>query len=220
MDYLFKGLATKSYVYSYRPEHPGYDPDWAWYPLGLNTYDPEKAVELLAGAGYDPSDIHVNMILAEYAGPLNVPLSEAIGMYWEQIGIQVEYETLDFTTFMGMTNKRQAAGYAWGWLHNHPNDPTQYYRQAAHSDNYLGWGFEDTDFDVIVEAMEAEIDDAKRAELFHEAGQYIYDGSQVIPLCLALQPVALSSKIEEWVGIEQEWSAQVTLNLEFIKLVR
>jgi hypothetical protein len=64
-----------------------------------------------------------------------------------------------------------------------------------------------------------EIDDAKRAQMQREMGQYMYDGRQIIPIAYVLQLSAINSgRINEWPRWSMSW--YVTYEAEYIELVR
>ena len=49
---LYKGRATYTYVMGFYPDLPGWDPTWEKRFPEMYGYDPKKARQLLAEAGY------------------------------------------------------------------------------------------------------------------------------------------------------------------------
>jgi peptide/nickel transport system substrate-binding protein len=195
VDFTLNGLGEATYaVYVYDKNHPGYDSSWEPFP-----YDSDKASQLLAEAGYsDPSEIHVNMILARQGATPNVEIMEAVGMMWEQLGITVEYETMDLTTFLGYTSKRELTGGVWSPTGIHYAEPAMYYNAAVHSSSRVGWSPDNAELDAMIEAAMVEIDDAKRAELNRQMGQMFYEEQLVIPVCYVSSAIATGPKIKSW----------------------
>jgi ABC-type transport system substrate-binding protein len=69
---------------------------------------------------------------------------------------------------------------------------------AFHSEAFLGWSPQDPWFDAQMEAAYAEIDDAKRAELQREIGQWLYDSRKIIPICYYGALYANGPRVKEW----------------------
>ena len=214
VDYTLDGLGENTYaVWCFEPWDTQ---DSAWKPW---PYDPDKALQLLEEAGYpDPSEIKVKMVLTQWMQTPNVKILEAIGMMWEDLGITVEYETQDVTQALTVTNARDAAGWVIGYVNPIHGQPAEYMHVTTHSGQWLGWGFEDKEWDALLDATLAEIDDAKRAELHRQLGQWIYDSQQVLSIVYVSVPMAMGSRIAEWPTTSVEPHA--LQGAEYIELAR
>jgi ABC-type transport system substrate-binding protein len=127
-----------------------------------------------------------------------VPVGEAVGLQWEQIGIDVSYENIEFTTLVGLAYERNLSGSAYVFETYYDDSPTNAISATTHSDSFLGWGADDPHLDQLMDATLAEIDDAKRTELERQVGQYMIDNLTLIPIAYTQQVAGLSDKIEEW----------------------
>ena len=96
VDTLFAGRAEKIRAWAYHPSLLGYNPEWEgakWEEL--YAYDPERARELLAEAGYaDGFDVQI-ALLGTTSVPEQIPALELLGSYMQEIGLNVEFVQMD-----------------------------------------------------------------------------------------------------------------------------
>ena len=81
----------QAFVYDYDnvdPNHTWISPDVPKYP-----YDPEKAMELLAEAGWDPN--HELSFATYYQTELDRNITAAMQQYWAAVGVKVNVEHMD-----------------------------------------------------------------------------------------------------------------------------
>jgi peptide/nickel transport system substrate-binding protein len=194
------------------PEYPGFDPAWKPYP-----YDPEKAKELLAEAGYKPGDMKIKMALTHHTVPTQTRVAEAAAQYWRELGMNVSLETLDYNnTFKPAANKRRMAGYIFSFTDPYRFDYTTFMVYIAHSKSWYGWAFDDPEFDKMMDAAMSELDAGKREKLMNAMGDYVYKGRLAIPVAYLPRLFATSSKIKDWpLSPAGAW---VTTNLEFLTI--
>ena len=196
----------------YWPTYPGANPDWK--PI---AYDPEKARELLADAGYKPGDIKVKMALAFHISAINMPVSEAIAMYWTKLGIQVDTETIDYgSVFKPKAHDRKMAGYAYVSRNAYSSEYVLYMIYVGTSFGWYGWQFEDPWFDEMHNKAMAELNGDIRAQIQREMGDYVYAGVLSIPVAFVPTLEATSAKITDWPL--SVMSAYPTGELEYLKL--
>jgi peptide/nickel transport system substrate-binding protein len=137
-------------------------------------YDPEKAKQLLADAGFaDGVDIKV---VAQTADP--VP---AVATAWQaqmkEIGVNVEIQQVPPDVYYAEegTDNWYEADFSWvDW--GTRAAPITYFDLALTSDapwNYSRW--QNPEFDALAEQIPLELDPAKRAELYKQAQQILQD---------------------------------------------
>ena len=150
-------------------------PAYAEYYLDESIpYDPEKAKQLLADAGFaNGVDIKV---VAQTADP--VP---AVATAWQaqmkEIGVNVEIQQVPTDVYYAEegTDNWYEADFSWvDW--GTRAAPITYFDLALTSDapwNYSRW--QNTEFDALAEQIPLELDPAKRAELYQQAQQILQD---------------------------------------------
>lgn len=73
------------------PASPDYVKDWENMETYYNTYDVEKAAELLKASGYDGRTLHMTCLSEEaYKN-----IAEMVMVFWDAIGVKCEIETID-----------------------------------------------------------------------------------------------------------------------------
>ncbi|NQW23091.1 MAG: ABC transporter substrate-binding protein [SAR202 cluster bacterium] len=79
------------------------DPSWVF------DYNPERAKELLAEAGY-PDGFSITLTPALRGAPAEVEACEAVGQYWDDIGINVKFQSVPYATIRPSLITRQYQG--------------------------------------------------------------------------------------------------------------
>jgi ABC-type transport system substrate-binding protein len=147
------------------------------------TYQPQRARQLLAAAGYGPSR------------PLHLRLStvaerKAVGEYlqknWADVGVQVQIDINQSATQQELVDNGRAAFFSKSWLGDYPD--AENYLSLFYSPNFSPGGpdkthFKSAAYDVLYNQARREQDAARRTALYQEMDRLIVAESPVISLC-------------------------------------
>lgn len=176
---LFGGEATvaNQFAPSYRTGAP---------ELPALEYNPEKAKELLAEAGYaDGFNLTLSAPSDRYANGARV--AQAVTQYLSRVGINVDLQSQPWSVFAGKRRERELGAFLYGW--GHPQGPAQMISFAfASRDKALGLGasnysnYQSDAFDAAIQAWAVETDDDKANEFLGEAMRVAVADLPGIPL--------------------------------------
>ncbi|MCT4556151.1 MAG: ABC transporter substrate-binding protein [Pelagimonas sp.] len=178
-DRLFGGNATVANQFS--PSYRAGAPE-----LPELEYNPERAKELLAEAGYP------NGFTVEFAAPADryangARVAQAVTQYLSRIGIKVNLKTQPWSVFAGKRKERELGLFLYGW--GHTQGPAQMISFAfASRDKDLGLGssnysnYTSAEFDKAIRAWAVETDQAKADMHVADAMKVAMDDLPGIPL--------------------------------------
>jgi len=215
---LFRGKGEVMVRNNYHPTRPAWDPSWEQRFPEAYGYDPQKARELLAEAGYNQNNpLETNMLMVnrpEYGGSEDV--QEAIVGFWSDVGVKVNMLSWDKA-------KQSAKSRAWE-LDNH--------FQIAATSSHLGLGIRVYDSpqtrigtpelplmnELFVEARTT-LELTRQRELLRQSGEVAYINYTDVPLFwLKAEALINPEFVSGWEfpgAISGTWS-----HLELIKAVK
>ncbi|MFO7545982.1 MAG: ABC transporter substrate-binding protein, partial [Trueperaceae bacterium] len=160
-------------------------------------YDPERARELLAEAGY-PDGFQTEfwyMPVSRPYYPAPQPIAETIATYLADVGIEAELMTEDWTTYLGDYRAGKFPMYMMGWNADYA-DPDNFlltfFGQSAVTN--LGWDDPETR-DLLQQARQIADLDA-RAELYAQVVDNVAEAAASIPFAHNRTLNALRSNID------------------------
>jgi peptide/nickel transport system substrate-binding protein len=145
----------------------GYDPD----ALTNYEYDPDKARQLLADAGYtDGLEVDFWFPIGRYLKDKEV--AEAIAGQLQEVGVTSNMEGSDIGTLVQRIHTQTLPGMHFFSMAPLIMDPDYLYRTHFYSEglNQYGWT-ERTDADIA--AAVSTVDEAERAQIYSELDQYL-----------------------------------------------
>ena len=164
------------------------------------AYDPERAKELLAEAGY-PNGFSIDfwyMPVSRPYYPAPQPIAETIASYLADVGIQVNLQTEDWTTYLADYQTGKFPIYMLGWNADYA-DPDNFlmtfFGPSAPSD--IGWDDPETR-DLLQQARQI-ADPEVRASLYTQIGNNVVRDVPMIPFAHNRTLNATRANIDGWV---------------------
>lgn len=143
--------------------------------FGVNNYDPERAVELLAEAGYGPGELTIKLYGSSGRHPMLPEQTEIIAVMLQAVGIETEIEILEFSAYSSRVwNAAAFEHLVVTGLGNSMKDNWFAMRALYCDGTYeerVGWCNER--FDEVMDLAQTEVDPEARAALLHEATHII-----------------------------------------------
>jgi peptide/nickel transport system substrate-binding protein len=184
-----------------------YDPklDWHWQPPADVEYkfDPAKAKQLLAAAGYkdtdgdgilnDPNNGNKDIALRLWSrvqSPQSQAMGKLIAGWWQALGLDIKYSVEDESVlidggynYVGNTFKPDYDIYIWAWQPS-GSDPGRrlgYFRTAQiENQNDACWS--NPEYDKLWDQQSQELDQQKRKDIAHQMQEILYRESPYIVL--------------------------------------
>jgi peptide/nickel transport system substrate-binding protein len=163
------------------------------------TYDPDRARELLAEAGYPNGvDLGVLSYRATVRGYLPQPpqVASDIRDQLAQVGITVALDEQEEGAFIDNANTGALSFYMLGWGADFP-DATNFwdFHFGVGASPQFGTGFDDM-HEVLTEAGST-IDEGERGDLYAQANELLFQHAQAIPIAYGGSAVAFNATVED-----------------------
>lgn len=197
IDALYAGYATQS-KNLIPPNYLGHNDDVKGY-----EYDPEKAKELLAEAGYkDGFDIELwVMPVSRPYMPDPEKVSEIIQNNLGQVGINVKIVREEWAPYLEKTAKGDQDLYLLGWSGTN-GDPNYFFDSLLHSDSIGGENrnfYENKEVDKLLDQARMSVDQEERAKFYKEAQELINEDAPAALLVHSKPLVAAQSNVKNFV---------------------
>jgi peptide/nickel transport system substrate-binding protein len=153
----------------------GYDPAIKRYP-----FDPKKARELLAKAGY-PNGLEVKLYLAPDRHLKGKEVCQVIAHQLGESGIKVELVAQEYPIYWGKegVNGGKLPFYYAG---RSAYDADTFYDQYFHTGVTKRTGYSNPDFDKLIEEEQRMGDHKKRITVLQQAGRIVMEDAPIVPL--------------------------------------
>ncbi len=176
---LFEGVPKRHAAFG--PNEVGFDPELENY-----AYDPGRAKELLAEAGYpDGFDMPLIWWRGENSGLKET--AEAVSIYLQQVGINTDVSSLDVPDFVGRIRAAKREGTTEDWVGITPTPLAEYFDPTIalaftfwSASPFAQW--KNDEFDALVAQAVQTVDPQERAPLVVDATRILHDEAPQIPL--------------------------------------
>lgn len=145
------------------------------------TFQPEKAMALLAKAGF-PNGKNMPVIklltIAQYAD-----FASFAARQWQNIGIRVQVETIQKSLLLQQTAKSETGFFRGSWIADYPdaeNFMAVFYSRNPSPPNYTR--YRNAAFDHLYETALEETNDSLRYQLYRQMDQIMIDDAPIVPL--------------------------------------
>lgn len=150
-----------------------YNPDWKPYP-----YDPAKAKELLAEAGY-PDGFSIPLMTRKGRFLKDSEIVEATAGFLRKVGIKAEIQYLEPGVWGQISEKKGREGITFpGWS---GRDPNLVWLPLLKTGQYQSY-FSNAELDKLLDEGAATIDPAERKAIYEKAAAIIKDEAPHLPM--------------------------------------
>lgn len=191
VDNVFMGLPNHWAFLA--PHELGYDANLKPYP-----YNPKRARELLAEAGY-PRGFDLNFYWAITGRwPMAREMAEAIASYFDAVGIRTKLIGEEWAATLARIRASKAPNATYvGIFGGAAGGPDPTYNMDLFFGSEGGMSvYSDPELDKLIAAGRATADDAKRAEIIKKAVRLIHDDAAGIPIYSMVAVYAMKNNID------------------------
>jgi peptide/nickel transport system substrate-binding protein len=165
----------------------------------LLPHDPARAKKLLAEAGY-PNGFGIGLLCPNNRYVNDERICTAIAGMFAKVGVNVQLSTLPRAQFFQKVDQLDVTMHLYGWG-GATIDPGFTLTPVIHGRDGRGRGdfnsgrFKDAELDRMIEAVELEMDPAKRRATMLEAFRRVRENVYIIPLHRQMIPWAVRSNV-------------------------
>ena len=196
VDAFYEGYANVA-VNPMPPSVSGYNDEITGY-----EYNPEKAKELLAEAGYDGKEIELwAMPVPRPYMPDGQKIAEAIQKNLADVGIPAKIVTFEWATYLDKASKGEADAFLLGWTGDNGDADNFLYalldEDNIGSNNYSYYKNDEV-HDLLI-AAQSEVDEEKRNELYKQAQVIINEDAPWVNLAHSTPLLAAKKSVTGFV---------------------
>jgi len=173
-------------------------------PIEPYPYDPAKAKQLLAEAGY-PNGFDAGELSP---GPPFFARGEMVANYLGAVGIKVKLRMMERAAFQAAHNAKQLRGLITFGSGRYGNAATRIEESVVSTGTFAWGGY--PDIDELFKQQDVETDRNKREAILHKIQQLMHERVMFAPIFVFVWPTGLGPRVEEsglWLIKPYPWSA-------------
>ena len=174
-------------------------------------YEPERAKQLLAEAGYtDGFEIEVTL-----TGGFGDPVGEAVATMWQNVGINAILARTPYSSYRPTLVSRVAKGMRIHSSAPPSVEPLKRYSILQNAESPINFGFEHPDWQKLLDEMTLLTDEEERWAKQAEGARWIFDEVMVIPMFGQNVVWPVGPNIDAWepMGGRKDWLS----NWEYVR---
>ena len=172
---------------------------FGYYSTGVPEYNPERAKELLAEAGY-PNGFSTTLWVNENQG--RIEICQAIMAMLMDIGVECKLESMEFGSYISRTSAGEHELACFGWTTSSGYADYTYY-SLEHSSQQGAPGnrsfISDPEVDQLIEDARSSSDEATRKELYQKLAIKLAEYNNNMPILYTAVNVGASKNVEGFV---------------------
>jgi peptide/nickel transport system substrate-binding protein len=173
------------------PGIPGHDPDMQPYP-----FDPERARELLAEAGF-ADGFDVTLVSPNGRYPNDRLASEAIAGMWSEVGVRTTVQVMDWSPFVeGVLGKTHDAFFFQQI--GVPLDASLSINFDSTKEGAAWQGYTNPEADRIIQEAITVLDEAERNAMYLELNHILYEDAPWVFLWNAQGLTGVREEVQDW----------------------
>lgn len=164
-------------------------------------FDPDRARELLAEAGY-ADGLEITMWVPESGSGMQspVPMATVIQANWADVGVTANMQAYEWGTFLDNLRTGDQEVFCNSWMAGVP-DPDMTLFSFLHTSQHAPNGpnrffYSDDEVDRLLEEARMTTDQDERARLYEQVQQIAYDAVPLIPIEHQIQTAAMASNVK------------------------
>lgn len=212
VDELLYGEGHPSSVYGWARHQDREPAEWAW------EYNPERARQLLAEAGYaDGFDVALVPVASTVGAATTNDACVAMAGMLQDVGINATVEIRPVGDLYGTYMDRSAEGIMCQYNSAFGPEPVWLHRYAYVPDGAWGTGWDHPDFTPPLLATAATIDPEERWRMQTELGQWMRDNALAVSVFGINTVFPLGPKVDSWEEHLSQGIPSRVSGLEFAK---